>query len=137
MSLLFNMLFSLVITFLLRSKHLLISWLQSPSAVILEPPKIKSVTVSTVSPSICLEVMGPDAMILLIKASIEGNYPFFEIWCVSFVSKLWHAYTFFFVSSTVSVLRTFWLFSIVAVPIFNPTSTYKFLSCFSLCFKLF
>ena len=58
MSLLFNMSFSLVITFLPRSKHLLISWLQSPSAVILEPPKIKSDTVSTVSPSICHEVMG-------------------------------------------------------------------------------
>ena len=56
-SLLFNMLSRLVITFLPRSKHLLISWLQSPSAVILEPPKIKS---DTVSPSICHEVMGPD-----------------------------------------------------------------------------
>ena len=65
MSLLFNMLSSLVITFIPRSKHLLISWLQSPSAVILEPPKIKSVTVSTVSPSICHEVMGPDALILV------------------------------------------------------------------------
>ena len=58
-SLLFKMLFSLVITFLPRSKPLLISWLQSPSAVILEPPKIKSDTVSTVSPSISHEVMGP------------------------------------------------------------------------------
>ena len=64
-SLLFNMLSRLVITFLARSKHLLISWLQSPSAVILEPKKIKSDTVSTVSPSICHEVMGPDAMILV------------------------------------------------------------------------
>ena len=63
MSLLFNMLSRLVITFLPRSKRLLISWLQSPSAVILEPPKIKSLTISTVSPSICREVMGPDAMI--------------------------------------------------------------------------
>ena len=63
MSLLFNKLSSLVIAFLPRSKHLLISWLQSPSAVILEPMKIKSVTVSTVSPSISHEVMGPDAMI--------------------------------------------------------------------------
>ena len=63
-SLLFNMLSRLVITFLPRSKHLLISWLQSPSAVILEPPKIKSVNVSTVFPTICHEVMGPDAMIL-------------------------------------------------------------------------
>ena len=64
-SLLLNMLSRLVITFLPRSKHLLISWLQSPSAVILEPPKIKSDTVSTVSPSICHEVMGRDAMILV------------------------------------------------------------------------
>ena len=62
MSLLFNMLSRLVITFLPRSKRLLISWLQSPSAVILEPPKIKS---DTVSPSISHEVMGPDAMILV------------------------------------------------------------------------
>ena len=65
MSLLLNMLSRLVITFLPSGKHLLISWLESPSAVILEPPKIKSDTVSTVSPSICHEVMGPDAMILV------------------------------------------------------------------------
>ena len=68
MSLLLNMLSRLVITFLPRSKHLLISWLQSPSAVILKqlppPPKIKSPIVFTVCPSICHEVMGPDAMIL-------------------------------------------------------------------------
>ena len=62
MSLLFNMLCRLVITFLPRSKHLLISWLQSPSAVILEPPQIKSATVSS---SVCHEVMGLDAMILV------------------------------------------------------------------------
>ena len=65
MSLLLNMLSRLVITFLLRSKRLLISWLQSPSAVILEPKKIKSDTVSTVSPSISHEVMGLDAMIFV------------------------------------------------------------------------
>ena len=65
MSLLFNMLSRLVIAFLPRSKRLLISWLQSPSAVILEPRIIKSATVSTVSPSICHEVMGLDAMILV------------------------------------------------------------------------
>ena len=64
-SLLFNMLSRLVTAFLPRSKRLFISWLQSPSAVILEPRKIKSVTVSIVSPSICNEVMGPDAMILV------------------------------------------------------------------------
>ena len=62
MSLLFNMLSRLVITFLPRSNRLLISWLQSPSAVVLEPPQIKSITIS---PSICHEVMGPDAMILV------------------------------------------------------------------------
>ena len=62
MSLLWNMLPRLVITFLLRSKHLLILWLQSPSAVIMEPKKIKSLTVSIVSPSICHEVMGIDAI---------------------------------------------------------------------------
>ena len=65
MSLLLNMLSRLVITFLRRSKHLLISWLQSPSAVILEPKKMKSVTVSTFSSSMCYEVMAPDAMILV------------------------------------------------------------------------
>ena len=63
MSLLLNMLSRLIITFLPRGKHLLISWLQSPSAVILEPPKIKSDAVSTGAPSSSHEVMGPDAMI--------------------------------------------------------------------------
>ena len=65
MSLIFNMLSRLIIAFLSRSKPLLISWLQSPSAVILEPKKIKSLTVSIVSLSIYHEVMGPDAMILV------------------------------------------------------------------------
>ena len=65
LSLLFNILSRLVLAFLPRIKHVLISWLQSPSAVILEPPQIKSVTVSIVSPSICHEVMGPDAVILV------------------------------------------------------------------------
>ena len=66
MPLLFSMLSRLVVAFLPRSKRLLISWLQSASAVILEPKKIKSVTVSIVSPSICHEVMGPDAMIFVL-----------------------------------------------------------------------
>ena len=65
MSLFFNMLSRFVITFLPRSNYLLISWLQSLSAVILEPKKIKSLTISIVSPSICHEVIGPDAMILV------------------------------------------------------------------------
>ena len=70
MSLLFNMLSRLVIAFLARSKCLLISWFQSPSAVILEPKKIKSLTVSIVSPSICHEVMGPDDMISFLNVEI-------------------------------------------------------------------
>ena len=79
MSLLFNMLSRSVITFLPRNTHLLISWLQSPSAVILEPRKIKSATVSTVSPSICHEMIGLDAVILVFwmlsfKPSVHGDY---------------------------------------------------------------
>ena len=70
MSLLFNMLSRLVITFLPSSKRLLISWLQSPSAVILEPKKVKSDTVSTVSPSISHEVMGPDASVHFIQKAL-------------------------------------------------------------------
>ena len=65
MSLLFNILSRLLITFIPRSKHLLISQLQPPSAMILESPKIKSLSVSIVSPSICYEVMEPDAMLLV------------------------------------------------------------------------
>ena len=71
MSLIFNMLSGLVITFLPRSKHLLISCLQLLSAVRLEPKKIKSVTVSIVSPSICHGVMGQDAMILVFECWIQ------------------------------------------------------------------
>jgi len=70
-SVFFNMLSRLVIVFLPRSKRLLISWLQSPSAVILEPPRIKSDTVCTVSLSICHEVMGPDTMKLKDACSLE------------------------------------------------------------------
>ena len=83
MFLLLNMLSRLVITFFPRSKHLLISWLQSPSAVILEPKKIKSDTVSTVSPSISHEVMGPDAksnnrkgtFLILLAIQVIMNFP--------------------------------------------------------------
>ena len=73
MSLLFNILSRLVIAFLPKSKCSLIYWPQSPSAVILEPPKIKSITVSTVSPSSCHEVMGPDAMILVSSVYVGGK----------------------------------------------------------------
>ena len=70
MSLLFNMLSRLIVTFLPRSKGLLISWLQSPSGVILEPKKTKSDTVSTVSPSISHDLMGPDAMISFMNVKL-------------------------------------------------------------------
>ena len=95
MSLLFNMPSRLVIAFLPRSKHLLISWLQSPSAVILEPKKVKPLTVSTVSPSISHEVMGPDALILV-------------FWMLSFKPTFW-LYSFTFIkrlfSSSLSAIR--------------------------------
>ena len=74
-SLFFNMLSSLVITFLPRSRCLLISWLQSPSAVTLEPPKIKSVTVSTISPFICHEGMGPDLNVELLSQLFSLFFP--------------------------------------------------------------
>ena len=86
MSLLFNMLSRLVITFLPRSKRLLISWLQSPSTVILEPQNIKSDTVSTVSPSICHEVMGLDAMILVFW--MLGFKPTFSLSSFTFIKRL-------------------------------------------------
>ena len=86
MSLLFNMLSRLVITFLPRSKRLLIPWLQSPSAVILEPRKIKSDTVSTVSPSICYEVMGLDAMIFIFW--MLSFKPAFSLSSFTFIKRL-------------------------------------------------
>ena len=86
MSLLFNMLSRLVIAFLPRSKHLWISWLQSPSAVILEPPKIKSVTVSIVFSSICHEVMGPDAMIFFFW--MLSFKPTFSLSSFAFIKRL-------------------------------------------------
>ena len=77
-SLLFNMLSKFVIAFLPRSKRLLISWMQSPSTVILEPKKIKSVTVSIVSPSVCHEMVGPDAMIFIFL-NVEFYDSFFTL----------------------------------------------------------
>ena len=79
MSLLFSMLFRFFVAFLPRSKCLLISWLQSPSAVILEPRKIKFVTVSSVSPSICHEVMGTDAMIFVFECWIISQFFHFPL----------------------------------------------------------
>ena len=93
MSLLFTMLSRLVITFLPRSKHLVISWLQSPSSVILEPRKIKS---ATVSPSICHEVMGLDAMILVFW--MLSFKPTFSLSFFTFIKRL-------FSSSSLSAIR--------------------------------
>jgi len=95
MSVHFNMLSRFVIAFFPRSKHLLISWLQSPSVVILEPPKIKSLTVSNVSPSICHEVMGLDAMILVFWRS--SFKPAFSLSSFTFIERLF--------SSSLSVIR--------------------------------
>ena len=94
--LVFNMLSRLVIIFLPRSKHLLISWLQSPSAMILEPKKIKSVTISTVSASIYCEVMGPDAIILVFW--MLSFKPTFSLFFFIFIKSL-------FSSSLLSVIR--------------------------------
>ena len=101
MSLLFNMLSRLVIVFLPRSKCLLISWLQSPSAVILEPKKIKSVTVSIVSPSICHGVIGPDAMILVFW--MLSFKPAFLLSSFTFIKRLFSS----------SSLSTIWVVSSV------------------------
>ena len=96
MSLLLNMLSRLVIIFLPRSKCLLISWVQSPSAVILEPPKIKSATISIVSPSICHEVMGPDAIIFVFW--MLSFKPTFSLSSYTFIKRL-------FSSSSLSAIR--------------------------------
>ena len=96
MSLFSNMLSRFVIAFLPRSKHILISWLQSPSPVILEPRKIKSATVSTISPSICHEVMGPDAMVLVLW--MLSFQPTFSFSSFTFIKRL-------FSSSSLSSIR--------------------------------
>ena len=96
MSLLFKMLSRLVIAFLPRSKYLLISWLQSSSAVILEPKKIKSLTVSIVSPSIYHEVMGPDAMIFIFW--MLSFKPTFSLSFFTYINR-------FFSSSMISAIR--------------------------------
>ena len=130
-SLLFNMLSKLVITFLPRSKHLLISWLQSPSAVILEPKKIKSVTVS---PTICHEVTGPDAMILVFW--MLSFKPTYSLSSFTFIRRL-------FSSSSLSAIRVvsssylrLWYFSQQSwfQLVLHPVQHFFFLSFFSFFF---
>ena len=105
-SLLFSMLSRLVIIFLSRSKHLLISWLQSPFAVILEPPKIKS---DTVSPSICHEVMGPDAMIFVFW--MLSFKPTFSLSSFTYIKRLFSSSL-----SAISVVSSAYLRSLIFLP---------------------
>ena len=121
MSLLFNMLSRLVIAFLPRRKHLLILWLQWLSAVILEPKKIKSLTVCIVSPSICHEVMGPDAMILVFwMLSFKST---FSLSSFTFIKRL-------FSSSLLSAIRVVWsaylrlliFLPVILIPVFASSS---------------
>ena len=115
-SLTFNMLSRFVIAFLPRSKHLLISWLQSLSAVILETRKIKSVTVSTSSPSICYDIMGPDAMIFIfgmLSFKPVSSLPFFTL-----IKRLFSSYSLSairMVSSTYLRLLIFFLAILIPV----------------------
>ena len=98
------------ITFLPRSKHLLISWLQSPFAVILEPPKIKSDTVSTVSPSICHEVMGPDAKILvfwMLSCKPTFSLSSFRQYLFSFTHTFTVSFTLYSLSPTLLLISFF------------------------------
>ena len=106
MSLLFNMLSKLVTTFLPRNKHLLISWLQSPSAAILEPPKVKSLTVSIVSPYICNEVMEPDAMILVFW--MLSFKPGFSLSSFTFIKRLFSSLDLVKIHCHLTYCKTLW-----------------------------
>ena len=118
MPLLLNMLSRLVIGFLPRSKCLLISWLQSPSAVILEPPKIKSVTVSVVSSSICHKVMEPDAMFL------NGSFkPAFSLSSFTFIKRLFRSPLLSAIRVVSSAYLRLLIFLLaVLIPAFAPSS---------------
>ena len=126
MSLLFHMLSRLVITFLPRSKRLLISWLRSPSAVILEPKKIKSDTVSTVSPSICHEVMGPDLIFVFWMLSFK---PTFYLSTFTFIKRLFNSSSLFARRVVSSAYLKYWYFSRQSCfqPVLLPAQ------CFSWC----
>ena len=121
MSLLFNMLSRMVISFLSGSKHLLISWLQSPSAVILEPKKINFVTVSIVSPSICHEVMGPGAMILIFW--MMSFKPTFSLSSFSFTKRLFSSYSLSAIRVVSSAyLRLMIFLPAILIPAYAPSS---------------
>ena len=121
MSLLFNMLSRLVIAFLPRSKHLLISRLQSPSAVILESPKIKSLSIFIVSPSICHEVMGPDVMILVFW--MLSFKPTFSRSSFTFIKRLFSSYLLSSMKEVTSAyLRLLILFPAILIPAWASSS---------------
>ena len=121
MSLLCNMLSRFVIAFLARNKHLFFSWLQSPSAVILEPKKIKSVTVCIVSPSIFHEVKGPDAMLYIFW--MLGFKPTFSLYFFTFIKKLFSSSLFSAIRAVSSVyLRLFMFLLAVLIPASAPSS---------------
>ena len=128
MSLPFNMLSRLVITFLPRSKRLLISWPQSPSAVILEPQKIKSDIVSTVSPSICLEVMEPDDMILVFW--ILSFKPTFSLSTFTFIKRLFSSSLFAIRVVSSAYLRLLIFLPAVLIPA-SASSSPAFLMMYS------
>ena len=120
MSVVLNMLSSFGTAFLLRSKHLLISWLQSPSAVILEPPKIKSVTISTFSPSICHQVMGADAMILVF---LMLNFkPAFSLSSFTFIKRLFSSSSHFAFRVVLLAYRLVIFFLDILIPACAPSS---------------
>ena len=131
MSLLFNMLSRLVIAFLPRSNHLLISWLQSPSAVIWGSKKIKSVTVSIVSPSICHEVMGLDAMIFVFR--VLSFKPTFSLSSFTFIKSLFSSS----LLSSIRVVSSAYLRLLIFLPaILIPacaSSSLAFLMLYSAC----
>ena len=120
MSLLLNMLSRLVITCLPRSKHLLISWLQSPSAVILEPKKVKSLIVSIVSPSICHEVMGPDTMILVFW--MLSFKPAFSLSSFTFIKRLFSSSLSAVKLVSSAYLRLFIFFQAILITVCNSFS---------------
>ena len=129
MSLVFNTLSRLVISFLPRSKHPLISWLQSPSAVILEAKKIKSDTVSTVSPSICHEVMGPDAIIFVFwMLSFKQS---FSLSSFTFIKRLLSSSSL----SAIRVVSSAYLRLLIFLPaILIPTCASSSLACLMMYF---
>ena len=128
------MLFRLVIAFLPRSKPLLISWLQSPPAVIFESPKIKSLTVSTVSPSICHEVMGPDAIILVFW--MLSFKPTFSLCSFTFIKRLFSSS----LLAAIKVVSSAYLKFLIFLPtILIPgcaSSSLAFLMMYSACWEV-